>query len=384
MNSEGEQGAYVLLVDDFPEQQTLMTEGLRELGLRADSKHPQEIVDADLAEADLLLVDQRLDNWVERDSLGALALQPINGLALSAVLRAHLVRLRPNRPTGIAIHSAHLDDLWGDAPPRPGHHTLARLNNLEWVFEKGAPDVAAVLAGVSAVAQAVQALPERWPTHEPQQLRGLVRDLLELPEVDWADRAWRDVEECHAPLHELAASSHGLTFVRWLAQRILPYPCFLLDFRYLAARLRVTPLSLQEALGSAPFAELLQPSRYRGLLSGLAGARWWRAGAEALLWDATGGDPFDYERLHDVLREASGGAIRTAEVTEPVVVLDHRLEPSDELAALSESVELRPDDWPPYADQAWARIGDVREHESLATLVFGEDRSLIAGSSRII
>ena len=79
-----------------------------------------------LKEADLVLVDYRLKNWQERNNLGpVISLKPINGLALSAVLRAHAEE-HGATPTAFALRSGHLGDISGQFPAESRVHVLAK------------------------------------------------------------------------------------------------------------------------------------------------------------------------------------------------------------------------------------------------------------------
>ena len=101
----------ILIIDDHLDEQRALAVLLRRQAV-ARVVHPQRVALSDLTTADLVLIDYRLENWAERDACPALSLQPINGIALAAVLRAHCER--PDRPpTGFAIHSGHLPELTG-------------------------------------------------------------------------------------------------------------------------------------------------------------------------------------------------------------------------------------------------------------------------------
>lgn len=54
-------------------------------------------------------------------------------------------------------------------------------------------------------------------------------------------------------------------------------------------------------------------------------------------------------------------------------VLDHGFNIRDELAQQSEVVEVLPDDWPVFADEAWALKADVEESPVLEAIVIRED-----------
>jgi hypothetical protein len=249
---------------------------------------------------------------------------------------------------------------------------MARLYNLEWVFEKSRN--AGWVKAVRSLAMAVERLPRDWPLDDSQAVRAQADDLLGLnTDSSWYERAWETVQRCHPPLAELSSWSHGLAFVRWVAHRILPYPTFVFDDLHFAARLRMTVDSLRSALGSSQGEALFDDVRYRGICEGLVDRRWWRAGLETLLWNITDGAPFDAPTLHNALLER-GFPVDRLEIQDPVVCLGRDLLPMAELGSSQDSVRLFPDDWPPFADLPWAEIDLVLEHESLRTIVLAPDQ----------
>jgi hypothetical protein len=85
----------------------------------------------------------------------------------------------------------------------------------------------------------------------------------------------------------LAETSNGMAIIRWLLHEVLPFPSFLLDERYVAARLRIEPESLRTILVAKKPARIrreLEPFEYLGLLHDFSGRRWWRAGIDSWLW----------------------------------------------------------------------------------------------------
>lgn len=316
------------------------------------ARTPGDVSSADLRRADLALVDFVLDEWVV-DSSAPLATHPKDGVALAAVLRSHA---GGEPPTAFALHSGRLDGLSGGLPPGSHLHVIARANNVEWVFSKNDRDNAVPLRQqVLSLAKVLRDLPARWPTGQPKQMRAILEELLGLPSrAAWRERAWQHIQACHPPIHELSPPTHAVALIRWLLHSILPYATFLWDFRYLAARLRVTPSSLITALEKDDsFARKLAPYKYQGGLHDFLGDRWWRPGIEHLLWERTEAKPFDV----DALRKVVGGLsrrLRAVSLNEPVVAFDQNLRASDELIELADAVELQPDDWPPFAGRPFA------------------------------
>ncbi len=373
----------VLFVDDEPETvEPLASQagGAVDVSVR----HPEDIELSDVKAVDLILVDHRLTKWDARDELVSAALRPSNGLALAAVLRAHAEGQseEDQRPTAIAVLSGHLSDLSSGLPAESREHAIARVNDLEWVFEKAQRE-SEHRAGlfplqVNQLALAVTRLPASWPVDQIQETQKILfDDLLSLPEKVWRQTAIEDVLGCHPPIHELSRWSHGRALLRWCLHRVLPYPCFLWDDTYLAARLRVTKPSIIAALRSeARLRELLESARYTGILSEFLGRRWWRAGVESILWELTDGRPFVPDVVVSALNALSPEA-PLAQVNEdqPVVCVDDRFRPIDDFATPETAVRIQPDDWPPFADQAWVTIQAATANATLGALVIESDRS---------
>jgi hypothetical protein len=331
---------------------------------------PSDVTVADLRAADLVLLDLVLDDW-PFDPSRSPAEHPKDGVALAAVLRSHSDV--DQAPTAFALHSGKLDGLSGGLPPRSHLHVIARANNLEWVFSKSDDENSCPMQQqVLALASGLRQLPKTWPTAQHKRMRSILEGLLGLKQNPWRDRAWQDIERCNPPIQELSPPTHGVTFVRWLLHRILPYPTFLWDRRYLAARLRVTPGSLKHALSKdSSLRRRLLPFKYKGVLEGFLGERWWRAGIEHWLWQATKASAFDAAAL----RKSTRGWSRHLEpvtLAEPVVVLDAELRAVDDLVDLSQAVPLQPDDWPAYADRPWARRDLTSTDNRMKSLAVGD------------
>ena len=136
MSSTRDERPFILVVDDKADN--LRSGLVLRLGDRAAVKvlHPSEVELEDLAETDLVLMDYRLDQWPERDKQSSLAFDIRSGLALATVLREVADGATPDRLTAVALHTAHLSEASGRIRPPHSRHVVARLNNLEWVFEK--------------------------------------------------------------------------------------------------------------------------------------------------------------------------------------------------------------------------------------------------------
>jgi hypothetical protein len=355
----------ILIVDDHLEE--AQSTALAFAGVaNAQARTPDEVTEADLQRAQVVLVDFVLEDWAADDSR-SIAEHPANGVALAAVFRSYAPL---DSRTAFALHSGKLDGLSGGLTVACHLHSIARLNNVEWVFSKRNSDNERSLRDqVLSLAEAMYQLPAAWPIKQPRRIRTIVEDLLGLRDSAWNERAWTHVEECHPPIHELSPPTYAMTFVRWLLTSILPYATFLWDYRYLAARMRVTPTSLLDALNSdRSLQKKLAPLEYRGVLHGFLGRRWWRPGIEHYLWNKTQAKPFDSTGLQKVARQLSR-RLEPVTMSEPVVSFDEELRPKDELVELADAVELHPDDWPGYAGKPWARRDIADASPRLSSLI---------------
>jgi hypothetical protein len=365
-------GPTILIVDDNPDAQSGLELSFGDAA-RASTRHPEELEERDLEKAHLILVDFRLERWKSRDEAPELALRPMNGTALAAIIRAFLVENK-TRPTALALHSAHLDDLSGDLPPEPREHAIARTNNLEWAFSKvGGSRTPPLHIRCLSLADAVRNLPATWPTDDRSQTDTLVRKLLGLNKgMQWFNHAWETVLECHPPVTELSSATHGVAFLRWLLHRILPYPCFLSDSARVAARLRVDIEPMLAALKNGErLWEDLGPYRYTGILSEFLGPVWWAAGVEHFLWEKTDGRILDLGALEDVVTGYGLSPINMS--AQPVVAVDANYQPVASLVDPQSAVRVQPDDWPPYAEAAWTTVELAASHPLLKAIVLKED-----------
>ena len=341
--------------------------------LKMEFRHPQDVTSDDLEDADVVVVDFKLDDdWQQRDELQEIALKPMNGLAVVSVLQSHERRL-DGSPTAFVLRSAHLSDLSPEFAADTRLHVIARQNNLDWVLNKDA-ELATQTLQIESLANATSELPEAWPSDNSERLMELVQGWLGLGQTNWRQLAWQDVEDCHPPIHELAERKHGLRLVRWMTQRILPYPCFLWTTARLATRLRVTGESLQAALLSG-LAQFLELAQYVGALKEFDGdVRWWRSGLESVLWELTEGRSFDTELTRELLNQRCQGQLVAGDIQQPVLCLDREFQIRAEPCDLADVVRVQPDDWPVYADQAWAAVSDALDEPRLAAATISVDR----------
>jgi hypothetical protein len=345
-------------------------------------RSPDEVTTGDLRKANVILVDYQLNRWPGREDTETISLRPGNGVALAAVLRSQMEEHLDDQRRAFAIHSGKLADLSGGLPASQREHAIARALNLEWVFSKRTnTEGPAVDVQVASLAAAVKRLPKTWPV-EVERAQRVVERLLGIPtDLPWGKRAIADVESCHPPIHAWAAATNGMAFIRWLLHQVLPFPSFLWEDRYLAARLRVTVDSLRNAWQSNRRAQkALRPFKYHGVLADFLGRRWWRAGVEDALWEWTDGNPFDNEIIRDAVRDHVAKSLVPLQLNRPVVCVDPQsFRPTDDVIDVADAVEVRPDDWPAYAEQAWIAV-DRTSDDAVAGLVVSQDRERIEGS----
>ena len=371
--------ASVLIIDDRPDDFSKDLEAnLKKSGLKATTLHPSELGKDSLTDVDLILVDYYLEDWKERDELGdAPALQPQDGLALSAILRSHVRTVEKKSPTAIALITSKLPELMSPLPPDNRAHIISRVNGVEWIFDK---NDSAIHTKAISLAHAVRQLPQKWTGQK--ELRDLL-NITSLPggstESSLTEDACRDVLRCIPPIHELSTWSHGISFIRWFLQRVLPYPCFLIDSIQISARLRLDAEALSAALSKeAPLEKIFNPYLYKGILAEFNGQMWWRAGIEAFLWEKTAGRSFEISSVHKAINNISGIQIPASKPsTDPVVCYDKNLKPLKQFEAMETAVRIWPDDWPAYAEQPWISIAQARADADLLALVIEEDRGRI-------
>jgi hypothetical protein len=340
----------VLIIDD--------TDGSATMRLLDDSipsivRHPNDVMPADLIRAKLVLVDYKLDHWPERDRQETPSFKPQNGIALIAVLRSNVVSLKA-APTAFALNSGLLAQLSGGGDPAGREHAIARSIDLEWVFAKGTKGNG-FASSVGSLADAVAKLPINWPISS--KTKNKILSLLAVPSKSrWRESAIDDVDRSHPPHEILIQNSSGIALLRWLLHAILPYPTFLMDARYLACRLRIEPREFLNILNDKAGKKIriaLHDFEYRGILGEFDGPRWWRAGLEHWIWTNTRGKAFDRESIEALVRSKLSKTVEFTRLPNPVVALDEELRPSNALIDLNGAVEVKPDGWPAFADNAW-------------------------------
>ena len=357
----------ILVVDD----ELRAAKGLKKrIGENAKvlTRTPDEVTRTDLRLADLILVDFELHEETSEVPIP----QPPNGLALSGVLREQIREMDTEKGTGVALYTGQLQQISGTIPDEVRGFVVARLTNLEWVFEKKASDTE--ITAVS-LAEAIKRLPRSWPEDSDDAARHLHRFLGLDRSLPFLAAAEEDIAACHPPVHELSNASHALAVVRWLAQRILPYPAFLMDRMGLAARLRLTPRRLDLLLASeSKLADALAGVAYSGALADLYGSHWWRAGVDELIFEWSEGTG-EVDVLQTSIQNLAGKDLSFfhSEVV-PVIDASYR---ADRIAPIESALPIRPDDWPVFADDAWAERVEIEGDPRLKGLLFAPAAALV-------
>ncbi len=369
----------ILIVDDEDASQHAL--GLAE---RANSraKHPDDVEEEDLDWADLVLMDFIIRHWADRDDLEQMTLRPPNGLALAAVLREHADSQDSDDDyTAFAIHTGHIGEISRRLhTTNKAAHVVARLNNLEWVFDKSD---ACRFDRSTQLAAAVRTISGSWKEVESDGVETAAERLMRLTtEHVWHSRALDDIVLCQMPLSEFSAGTNGLLFLRWMLHSVLPYPTFLWGEQWVAARLQITPSALRKVLETdSDLAKDLAGCKYEGILRSFLGARWWRAGVEQYAWGIRAAGARAPEAFHQQLEERAGTELERLNLASPVVCIDRDLTPADELSSLEDAVRMVPDLWPAYAGTAYATISSVRGDPDFAAVVHPLDRDRVEGDS---
>jgi len=337
-------------------------------------REPDEVQIDDLMRVDLVLVDLDLGDWLSQRDFAPISLQPPDGLALTTVLRRHLVSQQDKSPTGFAIFTGRVDTISRPFPHENRLHLLAHSNNLEWIFLKEDTDFA---KKVASLASAIRLIPPKWRDgiHSVNE----ISDQLNLdPEILPLERYEEVIQDCHPPIYELTEWTHGLAFIRWMLHKILVYPCFLWDLNRLAGRLRIDLKELRRVLtGRSRLERQLSKLQYKGILWDFDGPRWWRPAVELFLWKITDGDSQNNDQIYAALGKLAGRRLRPANVEQPVVCIDRNYKPIDRFFSYADVVRVQPDDWPGYADSAFMTIQEVKARNELLSLVVAEDRGKI-------
>ncbi len=358
---------YVLLIDDevqsqgAPRARRISKRGV----VKAEALHPDDVSLQQLSRASVVLLDYKIDDWPERAALSQPSLQPINGLALAGVLREHVPK---DATSAMCILSNQLAELYGGLQPENRRHVLSRVRSLEWVFDK---DDNRLAEQVEDLALAVGKMSTTLPDSERNMMK-----LLGLTQTTkFFALAQEEVRRCVPPIDELTQLTHGLSFLRWFLQRVLPYPTFLIDENSLAAQLKIDVPTLRRIQAKAsPFSKRLEQVKYTGILANFLGPRWWKVGVTDLMWAFGKEDTLSSASWTRRLAIAAKVSIRASAIREDAVVsVDDDFASTADLIARAKAVRIVPDDWPNYADPAFVTIERARSDTHLKSLVHVDD-----------
>jgi len=102
-------------------------------------------------------------------------------------------------------------------------------------------------------------------------------------------------------------------------------------------------------------------------LSEFVGRRWWRAGVESLVFDLASKDPSSIGVLHEQLSAVEPG-LQFIAGTMAYPIIDGKFATKDYLGVAEDVIEVVPDDWPPFADSAWALLSDIAANPDLGAI----------------
>jgi hypothetical protein len=86
------------------------------------------------------------------------------------------------------------------------------------------------------------------------------------------------------------------------------------------------------------------------------------------------------DELFQYLSRLTRRRVSKLAIVNPVVTVNEDFVP-DGVADVSGAVRLGPDDWPPYASEAWASVESVGASAILSAVVFDNDRNLLPPES---
>ena len=354
----------ILVADDQPESaEAIVGPVVSGTDAKIVVKHPRDITRADIRDSAVVVVDHYLEeDWPELDSQLP-AMSPRDGFALAAVLRSHSSMQLPG--PAVTILTGRLESLAGDIPLVSAQHLLAWQHDVEWVFPKSGPNLVRRLL---SMADGVLKLRDAWTL--PITLNNLTSNWLDLPEMEWKGVALDHVFQARPPIHAVGVETKGSSVLRWFLQRVWPYPAFLIDIHWTAARLGVTAEWLQmELKNESEFSASLGSCAYSGAFSEFGGPRWWRAGVANAITVISDGQPFDRQAVNAGIAALS--SVKPEFLTEdrPVVAVDPETMEATRVVDARISVRICPDGWPVYADSVWAHIEDVLNDPSLKDIV---------------
>ncbi|MET7955782.1 hypothetical protein ABZT07_17690 [Streptomyces sp. NPDC005317] len=374
MTDNHEQLPCVLIIDDKPDAEKGRAAAIAARGYRTIVRTPQNVTLEDVSEASVIAIDEYLE-WESDSHPAAPAFFPVDGLALVRIFQRHAWNLK--KSPAFVLRSGELEKLGKSLPAAIRESALAAQHDLDWAFNK---QDAREGHRIAALAAATHELRQTFPDGNPWD-GGLT--WLGLPDTEWHEIAAAQVDACRPPDHSVADYTSGSSWLRWFAQRILPYPTFLLSDLHTSVRLRMPLADLRGVLASSsPLSQKLSEFRYSGNLHDFHGSRWWRAGVDHFVdsllaegdWDVS-----ESELLSEKLTRLHGDTLGSLPQKHPVVVIDATYTESQWVVDSSEAVRLSPDLWPVFADEPWGSIEDAEEDPQIRSLVAREDKNRILG-----
>jgi hypothetical protein len=371
----------IVLVDDKEDVQTLVDDiNLLQAGASAELSAPDAVTAEELRKADLVLLDYDISGWTPALKVPDLQ-RPQDGLGFASVVRSYF--RAENHHGAVALLSDKLDQLAKGLTVDASEQAVARLHNLEWAFPKSEPEVPPPLAErIIGLARASRNARQIWPNATHRDPKCLESFLDFDGATPWSAHGRVMLNAAQPPVADLAAVSRGQAVLRWLAQRVLPYPGLLIDAAHTCVMLGLDPAGLDApGDGSRELRDRLAPYCYSGVLADFTSPRWWKAGVQHLVAELSDGRP----RI-----DAEGMEKFRAEFDNPpdpigpdlVVTLDEKLQQSGQTTPRRSAVRLRPDDWPIFADPAFVpatmfAIDDDELRQTLLTLIDPADKPLV-------
>ncbi|SCG68396.1 hypothetical protein [Micromonospora halophytica] len=358
----------ILLIDDEVSKEESVAAGLRLSNLQVEVRSPNTVTRDDLRSSKVIAIDHHFD-WTVVPHPSECLYWPQDGLAVAAVVTGHLRDM--DHHAAVVLRTGNLDSIAGPLPSQLRQPAVAAENGLDWVFRKGDP---AIADGLHSIARAVDGLeplvadPTRWD-------EGCA--WLDVPETKWKEAALADVQVCRPPENFVAAYTSGSAWLRWFAQRVLPFPTFIVPDIWAATLLRLPLEEFREILSEDNgLSEALNQCRYTGHLAELGEQRWWRAGldslVDSLLLDASTHLP-EAEALAEQMTALRGSSVHTIGFDYPVVTIDSDYQPGEVLDA-SDCIRLTPDFWPVFGQEPWAAFDDLYDDLQLRKMVARGDR----------
>ncbi|GIH78348.1 hypothetical protein [Planobispora longispora] len=360
---------FVLIVDDRPEGERSKAAVISASGVLATVRAPADVTVEDIKRAALIAVDEYL-LWPPDMMAREPAFLPVDGLALIRVLqrRAWMSNVSPV----FVLRSADLDTLGESLPAAIREPALAMQHDLDWAFRKQDKGEGRRIVALAAARYDLQSSFESGaPWDGGSRWLGITPS-------SWSEAAMNQVQACRPPEHAVAAYTGGAAWLRWFAQRILPFPGILLSDLHTALRLRLRIKDFHAIVKSgSPLASQLETLRYKGHLHDFLGDRWWRAGVDtfidSLLADAEWDVP-EHVALASKLSAIHGLPIEAVSDPHPVITIDVQYKESTEVIDASKAVRLSPDLWPVFADEPWADMDDALQEADLEALVARAER----------